>query len=147
MIDTTIPRPPWLGLVALATASGMWAAVWFSTTPQGQHWIEDQLRPWGHAAILAWLLGIVLFFGTGFLVFALAVSAAWRREPFRLGEVAFAIYFIYFLIHEITALNFLAIPFLTLFAGGFTYVALCSLAQWFPQLRNPWRDSGDALSA
>ena len=70
-----------------------------------------------------------------------------RNDALKVVEIAFAIYFVYFLIHELTAMNLLAIPFLTLFAGGFTYVALCSLAQWFPQLRNPWRDSGDALSA
>jgi hypothetical protein len=62
-------------------------------------------------------------------------------------EVIFATYFIYFLIHEIAMHNWLAIPFLTLFASGFTYVAGCSIAQWFPQLRAPWRDTGEALSA
>ena len=62
-------------------------------------------------------------------------------------EVAFALYFLYFLVHEIAVLNLFAVPFLLLFASGFTYVALCSLTQWFPQLRNPWRDTGDALSA
>ena len=36
---------------------------------------------------------------------------------------------------------------LALFACGFTYVAMCSIAQWFPQLRNPWRDNDEALSA
>ncbi len=64
-----------------------------------------------------------------------------------LVEIAFAIYFIYFLIHEITAKNWMAVPFLGLFAGGFTYVALCSITQWFPQLRAPWRDTGDVLQA
>jgi cellulose synthase/poly-beta-1,6-N-acetylglucosamine synthase-like glycosyltransferase len=62
-------------------------------------------------------------------------------------EVGFAIYFIYFFAHEVAAHNWLAMPFLSLFAGGFTYVAMCSIAQWFPQLRAPWRDTGDILSA
>jgi cellulose synthase/poly-beta-1,6-N-acetylglucosamine synthase-like glycosyltransferase len=81
-------------------------------------------------------------------------TQSWKKAKYSVAknilpfvEIVFAIYFIYFLIHEITALNWLAIPFLTLFAGGFTYVALCSLTQWFPQLRAPWRDTGDALSA
>ncbi|MEQ1850197.1 MAG: glycosyltransferase [Chthoniobacteraceae bacterium] len=62
-------------------------------------------------------------------------------------EVGFAIYFIYFLAHEIGMRNWLAVPFLVLFASGFTYVATCSIGQWFPQLRAPWRDTGEALSA
>jgi cellulose synthase/poly-beta-1,6-N-acetylglucosamine synthase-like glycosyltransferase len=81
-------------------------------------------------------------------------TQSWKKSKYSVAknilpfvEIGFAVYFIYFLIHEITALNWLAIPFLTLFAGGFTYVALCSLTQWFPQLRAPWRDTGDALSA
>ena len=92
MTDNTNPRPPWHGLVALAVASGMWAAVWFSTTPRGQRWIEQQLQPFGHAAILAYLLAIVLFFGALFFVLTLTITAAWRREPLRLGEIGVAIY-------------------------------------------------------
>jgi hypothetical protein len=62
-------------------------------------------------------------------------------------EVGFALYFMYFLAHEIGMRNWLAVPFLVLFASGFTYVATCSISQWFPQLRAPWRDTGEALSA
>jgi len=62
-------------------------------------------------------------------------------------EIGFAAYFIYFFSHEVAAHNWLAIPFLSLFAGGFTYVSMCSIAQWFPQLRAPWRDTGEVLSA
>lgn len=97
MTDTTNPRLPWLGLVALAVASGMSAAVWFSTTPQGQRWIEEQLQPFGHAAILAYVLAIGLFYGSAFFVLALTISAAWRREPFRLGEIGLALYFALYL--------------------------------------------------
>jgi cellulose synthase/poly-beta-1,6-N-acetylglucosamine synthase-like glycosyltransferase len=81
-------------------------------------------------------------------------TQSWKKAKYTVSknilpvvEVAFAIYFIYFLIHEIAAKNWLAVPFLTLFAGGFTYVALCSITQWFPQLRAPWRDTGDVLQA
>ncbi len=77
----------------------------------------------------------------------------WKKSKYSVAknilpliEIGFAAYFIYFLIHEITAANWFAVPFLVLFAGGFTYVALCSLAQWFPQIRN-WREPDDVLSA
>ena len=81
-------------------------------------------------------------------------TQSWKKAKYSVGknllpfiEIGFAAYFIYFFAHEVTARNWLAIPFLALFAGGFTYVAMCSIAQWFPQLRAPWRDSGEALSA
>jgi hypothetical protein len=62
-------------------------------------------------------------------------------------ELAFAIYFSYFLAFAVIHAQWLSVPFLVLFAGGFGYVALCSIAQWFPQLRVPWRDTGAALPA
>lgn len=81
-------------------------------------------------------------------------TQSWKKTKYSVArnilpfiEVGFAAYFIYFLAHELFAHNWFAVPFLTLFACGFTYVALCSLAQWFPQLRAPWRDTGAALSA
>ncbi len=78
----------------------------------------------------------------------------WKKSKYSVAknilpffEIGFAAYFIYFLAHEIAAANWFAIPFLVMFAGGFTYVAVCSLAQWFPQLRS-WRDDpSDVLSA
>jgi len=62
-------------------------------------------------------------------------------------ELGFAIYFIRFLYLGIMASNWFSIPFLLLFAGGFTYVATCSILQWFPQIRMPWRDEVDVLPA
>jgi cellulose synthase/poly-beta-1,6-N-acetylglucosamine synthase-like glycosyltransferase len=62
-------------------------------------------------------------------------------------EIGFAAYFNYFLINEIRFGNWFAVPFLVLFAVGFTYVAFCSLAQWFPGLRAPWKSAGDTISA
>jgi cellulose synthase/poly-beta-1,6-N-acetylglucosamine synthase-like glycosyltransferase len=80
-------------------------------------------------------------------------TQSWKRAKYSpmktilpFFEVGFAAYFIYFLVHEIGMHNWLALPFLVLFASGFTYVATCSIAQWFPQLRAPWRDTGEALS-
>jgi len=62
-------------------------------------------------------------------------------------ELAFAAYFTHYLIFALEEGQWLAVPFLLLFAAGFAYVGLCSIAQWFPQLRLPGRDSGDALPA
>ena len=61
-------------------------------------------------------------------------------------EICFAAYFNYFLVNEIIHENWFTVPFLLLFAGGFTYVALCSLAQWFPRLRAPWKNEDDTIS-
>jgi cellulose synthase/poly-beta-1,6-N-acetylglucosamine synthase-like glycosyltransferase len=81
-------------------------------------------------------------------------TQAWKKSKYSVAknllpfvEIGFAAYFIYFFAHEVAACNWLAIPFLALFASGFSYVAMCSVAQWFPQLRNPWRDNDEALSA
>ena len=78
----------------------------------------------------------------------------WKKSKYSVAknilpffEIGFAAYFIYFLAHEIAAANWFAIPFLVMFAGGFTYVAVCSLAQWFPQLRSWREDPSDVLSA
>ncbi len=80
-------------------------------------------------------------------------TQSWKKSKYTVAknilplvEVGFAAYFIYFLVHEIYVMNWFAIPFLGLFAVGFSYVAISSLVQWFPQLRAPWRDTGDALS-
>jgi hypothetical protein len=81
-------------------------------------------------------------------------TQSWKKTKYSVAknllpfiEIGFAAYFIYFFAHEVSAHNWLAIPFLGLFASGFTYVAMCSLAQWFPQLRNPWRDNDEVLPA
>ena len=49
-------------------------------------------------------------------------------------ELAFAIYFTRFIVYAILAGNYLSIPFLILFQGGFAYVACASIAQWLPSL-------------
>jgi len=50
-------------------------------------------------------------------------------------ELAFAVYFIRFLFFAFQHEQWLAVPFLALFAGGFAYVGICSVAQWFPAAR------------
>lgn len=61
-------------------------------------------------------------------------------------ELAFALYFTYFVGTAIMHGQWLSVPFLVLFQAGFAYVALCSLAQWIPWLRFPGRDTGATLA-
>ena len=81
-------------------------------------------------------------------------SQSWKRARYSplksilpFIELAFAAYFIRYLLFAVEHHQWLAVPFLGLFAAGFAYVGLCSISQWFPQLRVPGRDSGDALAA
>ena len=62
-------------------------------------------------------------------------------------ELAFAIYFSYLLGFAFAHGQWLNALFLSLFLVGFSYVALCSLAQWMPNLRFPGRDTGAPLAA
>jgi len=81
-------------------------------------------------------------------------SQGWRKAKYSplksiapFVELAFAAYFTRFVIFSIQHGQWLAVPFLVLFAAGFAYVGLCSIAQWFPQFRMPGRDTGEALPA
>ena len=62
-------------------------------------------------------------------------------------ELLFAIYFSYLLGSAAAHEQWMNAMFLTLFLVGFAYVALCSLAQWMPNLRFPGRDTGAPLAA
>ncbi len=62
-------------------------------------------------------------------------------------ELLFAIYFAYLLGCSMAHEQWLNAMFLSLFLTGFSYVALCSLAQWMPSLRFPGRDTGAPLAA
>jgi hypothetical protein len=48
-------------------------------------------------------------------------------------EMAFALYFTYFLWFAISHGQYLSVPFLVMFQLGFLYVSLSSLSQWFPR--------------
>jgi len=50
-----------------------------------------------------------------------------------LAEMAFAIYFTYFVWFALQHRQFLSVPFLLMFQGGFLYVSLCSLRAWLPK--------------
>lgn len=51
-----------------------------------------------------------------------------------IAEMAFALYFTYFIWFAISHHQFLSVPFLLVFQGGFLYVSLSSLAPWWPRL-------------
>ena len=50
-----------------------------------------------------------------------------------LAEMAFAIYFTYFVYFAIRHGQYLSVPFLAMFQVGFLYVSVTSLAQWWPK--------------
>jgi cellulose synthase/poly-beta-1,6-N-acetylglucosamine synthase-like glycosyltransferase len=67
-------------------------------------------------------------------------SQPWRMCKYRplkstwhLVEMAFAGYFTYFVYFAIVHKQFLSVPFLLMFQGGFLYVSLSSLARWWPR--------------
>src|SRR3954467_7909469 len=55
------------------------------------------------------------------------------RSILPLAEMGFAIYFSYFVWFAVTHGQFLSVPFLLMFQGGFLYVSVCSLAAWLPR--------------
>ncbi len=68
-------------------------------------------------------------------------SQSWRNCKYMplksflpMVEMAFAIYFSYFVWFAISHGQYLSIPFLVMFQAGFLYVSLCSLRQWFPRM-------------
>jgi len=68
-------------------------------------------------------------------------SQSWRACKYRplksllpIAEMGFAIYFSYFVWFAIAHRQFLSVPFLLMFQGGFLYVSLSSLAPWWPKI-------------
>ncbi len=49
------------------------------------------------------------------------------------AEIGFALYFSYFVWYAIAHRQFLSLPFLVMFQGGFLYVSFSSLASWWPR--------------
>ncbi|HET9419045.1 MAG TPA: cellulose synthase family protein [Chthoniobacterales bacterium] len=67
-------------------------------------------------------------------------SQPWRTCKYKplhsmlpIAEMAFAIYFTYFVGFAIVHRQFLSVPFLLMFQGGFLYVAVSSLLAWWPK--------------
>jgi hypothetical protein len=52
-------------------------------------------------------------------------------------EICFATYFTYFVWYAFDHEQYLTLPFLLMFQGGFLYVAISSLAQWWPRINFP----------
>ena len=55
------------------------------------------------------------------------------RSLLPLLELAFAVYFTWFVYSAAIKGQFTSLPFLIFFQVGFCYVAFCSLAQWLPE--------------
>ena len=67
-------------------------------------------------------------------------SQPWRtckymplRSLLPIAEMGFAVYFSYFVWFALVHGQFLSVPFLLMFQGGFLYVSLCSIASWWPR--------------
>jgi cellulose synthase/poly-beta-1,6-N-acetylglucosamine synthase-like glycosyltransferase len=68
-------------------------------------------------------------------------SQPWRSCKYKplhsvlpIAEMAFAVYFTYFVGFAVVHQQFLSVPFLLMFQGGFLYVAVSSLMAWWPKL-------------
>src|ERR1700719_3487309 len=68
-------------------------------------------------------------------------SQSWRSCKYRAlksvlpaAELAFALYFTYFIWFAVVHRQYLSVPFLLMFQGGFFYVALSSILPWSPRI-------------
>jgi hypothetical protein len=68
-------------------------------------------------------------------------SQSWRsckymplKSLLPIAEMLFALYFTYFVWFALVHGQYLSVPFLLMFQGGFLYVSLCSLASWWPRI-------------
>ena len=55
------------------------------------------------------------------------------RSALPIAEMGFALYFSYFVWFALSHGQFISVPFLLMFQGGFLYVSICSLAPWRPK--------------
>jgi hypothetical protein len=81
-------------------------------------------------------------------------SQPWRSCKYRplksalpLAELAFAIYFSYFLVFAIVQGQFLSVPFLLMFQGGFLYVCLSSFSSRWSKVSFNSSRAGEAIPA
>src|ERR1700736_2456765 len=68
-------------------------------------------------------------------------SQTWRsckymplKSLLPVAEMAFALYFTYFVWFAVINRQFLSVPFLLMFQAGFLYVSISSLAPWWPRI-------------
>ena len=64
-----------------------------------------------------------------------------------IAEMAFAVYFSYFVWYAIDHRQFLSLPFLVMFQAGFLYVSFSSLVQWWPKFHFGGARAGAAIPA
>jgi hypothetical protein len=64
-----------------------------------------------------------------------------------IAEMAFAVYFTYFVWFAVVHRQFLSVPFLLMFQGGFLYVSISSLAPWWPRISVGGSRAPDAVPA
>jgi hypothetical protein len=64
-----------------------------------------------------------------------------------LAEMAFAAYFTYFVWFAIQHQQYLSLPFLVMFQGGFLYVSLSSVVQWLPKFHFGTARAGEVIPA
>jgi hypothetical protein len=81
-------------------------------------------------------------------------SQPWRSCKYRplkstlpLPEMAFAIYFTYFVVFAIMHGQFLSVPFLLMFQGGFLYVCVSSFSSRWAKINFGRSGAGDAIPA
>jgi cellulose synthase/poly-beta-1,6-N-acetylglucosamine synthase-like glycosyltransferase len=81
-------------------------------------------------------------------------SQPWRTCQYRpikstlaIAEMAFALYFSYFVWFAVIHQQFVSVPFLLMFQGGFLYVSLSSLAPWWPKFNLGSSRAPDAIPA
>jgi len=55
------------------------------------------------------------------------------RSLLPIAEMAFAVYFSYFIWSALVHGQFFSVPFLLMFQGGFLYVSICSFRAWWPK--------------
>jgi len=67
-------------------------------------------------------------------------SQSWRNCKYMplksllpFAEMAFAVYFSYFVWYAVQHGQFISVPFIAMFQFGFLFVSLSSLRQWFPR--------------
>ena len=81
-------------------------------------------------------------------------SQSWRNCKYMplksllpIAEMAFALYFGYFVWFAITHGQYISVPFLAMFQIGFLYVSVTSLRQWFPRVNIDAQRTGFTLPA
>ena len=81
-------------------------------------------------------------------------SQSWRscrymplKSLLPIAEMAFALYFTYFVWFAVVHQQFLSVPFLLMFQAGFLYVSLSSILPWSPRISLGGSREAEAIPA